>query len=277
MSSLFEQFILQEAIPKKAKELGISPEAPPDLTRPNSGQQDPDQLDQDPNQQQPDQTSPANVDPNAGLDTSAPEDTNDNPQGSGVPADGSPDGELGAEEDPNAVEGDPNDPNAMGEEDPNADPNVLQGPEGVAPAPGDEMQQADQELYAELKPEQRKIQTRELKERYQDLYKIVSESLDKLNKVTKSSYDANMIDFAMRQLLNIKDLIYTSITASFATRTYVENKVELEKLTTMFNSVTNMVSTIYEARVNRTLKYNKDTMDNGSKMDNIDFTQDLGF
>lgn len=269
MSSLFEQFILQEAIPKKAKELGISPEAPPDLTRPNSGQQD--QMNQDPNQQQPDQAPPENVDPNAGLDTSAPEDTNDNPQGNVVPADGSPDGDLGAEEDPNAVEGDPNDPNAMGE-----DPNALQGPEGVAPAPGDEMQQADQELYAELKPEQRKIQNRELKERYQDLYKIVSESLDKLNKVTKSSYDANMIDFAMRQLLNIKDLIYTSITASFATRTYVENKVELEKLTTMFNSVTNMVSTIYEARVNRTLKYNKEGLSNDSKMSNIDFTQDLG-
>ena len=172
------------------------------------------------------------------------------------------------------MEGDPNaavDPNA----DPNAmqqDPNQLQGPDGVGG--GDELQQADQELYAELKPEQRKIQGRELKERYQDLYKIVSESLDKLNKVNKTSFDANMLDVCMRNLVTLKDLIYTSVTASFNTRTYVENKVELEKLTTMFNAITNMVSTIYDARLKRALKYHSD---DAANMDKIDFTQDLGF
>lgn len=269
--SLFEQFILQEAIPKKAKELGIAPEAPPDLTRPNAQPEDPNQQ-QDPNNPvQQDQGSPADVDPNAGMDNPAPEAQDPNMAGEDPAADPNaapedPGSVAGGEGDPN-MEGDPNaDPNAMQQ-----DPNQLQGPDGVGG--GDELQQADQELYAELKPEQRKIQGRELKERYQDLYKIVSESLDKLNKVNKTSFDANMLDVCMRNLVALKDLIYTSVTASFNTRTYVENKVELEKLTTMFNAITNMVSTIYEARLNRALKYDQGE----SKMDKIDFTQDLGF
>ena len=56
---LFEDFILQEAVPRKAKELGITPDTPPDLTKPNGGQQD--------NQQPVDQTT---QDPNATPDSS---------------------------------------------------------------------------------------------------------------------------------------------------------------------------------------------------------------
>lgn len=269
---LFEQFILQEAVPRKAKELGIAPDNPPDLTKPNSNQNQQQQNQQpvDPNNPDPAATgAPANIDPNAGMDGGAEEDPNaaggeelpDPGAEGGDPAlDGSdnPDGDMA--EDPNAE-----DPNAVGDDG-------LQGPEGV----GDELKQAEDEVFADLKPEQKQIRDKELKERYQDFYKIVSESLDKLNKVSKTAYDAVMIDLALRQLLQIKDMTFTIITDLFTTRTYVQNKIELEKLVTDFNSIVNSITTVYEARVKRAVKYNKGNNDD-TGMGKLDFTQDLGW
>lgn len=295
---LFEDFILQEAVPRKAKELGISPDNPPDLTKSGAGDPNQDQQMADPNAggaQAP--AAPANIDPNAGMEdpnaaapppadpnaasptdpgtdpnTAPPVDPNADPNA--VPADdGSGGGEVPMEGDPNA---DPNADPGMGDEQ---DPNALQGPDGVGDDgtdPANELQQAEDEVYKDLKPEQKAIRDKELKERYQDFYKIVSESLDKLNKVTKTAYDAVMIDLALRQLLEIKDMTFTSITKLFSIRTYVENKIELQKLVTDFNAIVNTISNIYEARVKRYEKYNKGNNDE-TGMGKLDFTQDLGW
>ena len=272
---LFEDFILNEAVPRKAKQLGISPDTPPDLTKPNSGKQDPTtDTGADPNQPQQDPNAantgaPANIDPNAGLDGG--DDMGNDPN---APAEELPD--PGA--DPNAD--DMGDPGA--EEDPNMeeDPNALQGPDGVGmedqPAPGDELRQAEDEVFNDMKPEHKQIRDKELKERYQDFYKIISESLDKLNKVSKTAYDAVMIDLALRQLLQLKDMTFSIITDLFTTRTYVENKIELEKLVTDFNAIVNSITTIYEARVKRAIKYNKGNNDD-TGMGSLDYSQDLGW
>ena len=267
---LFEDFILQEAVPRKAKELGITPDTPPDLTKPNSGQQDNqqpvDQTTQDPNAT-PD-SGPANIDPNAGLDGG--DQNMDDPNATGgeeLPDPGA--GDQGMDDGTGAdnPEGD------MGQ-DPNADPNADMGME--QPAPGDELKQAEDEVFADVKPEHKQIRDKELKERYQDFYKIVSESLDKLNKVSKSAYDAVMIDLALRQLLQIKDITFTIITDLFSTRTYVENKIELEKLVTDFNAIVNNITNIYEARIKRAVKYNKGNNDD-TGMGSLDYSQDLGW
>lgn len=269
---LFEDFILQEAVPRKAKELGISPDTPPDLTKPNSGNQpNQDTATQDPNAiQQQDTGAPANIDPNAGLDGGDGTEADPN-----APAEELPDPGADPNADPNAVadDGSQEDPNM---EDPNADPNAIPQDDGMGVAPGDELKQAEDEVFADVKPEHKQIRDKELKERYQDFYKIVAESLDKLNKVSKTAYDAVMIDLALRQLLQIKDITFTIITDLFSTRTYVENKIELEKLVTDFNSIVNSITTIYEARVKRAVKYNKGNNDD-TGMGNLDYSQDLGW
>lgn len=261
MMSLFEQVLLHEAVPRKASQLGLSPEDPPDLTNfdPNKAPEQQDQNNQQQNTDPADMNPPQDVQPDAGAPQDAP------PEGG----------------DPNAA---PDDPNAMGGEDPNAqdpnDPNAMpQGPDGMDQAPGAELDQADQELFKDLKPEQIEVRDRELKERFQDLYTIITETLEKLNKVTKTSYDARMLELSLKQLINLKDLVLVAVTRNFKAKTYLENKIELNKLVTVFNQITNTIGTIYEARVKRTLKYDKQHVSNlgSSNFENIDFTQDLGF
>ena len=255
--------VLHEAVPRKAKALGLNPEAPPDMNDPNLGKNDTPQPPQDiqdtPEVEGGDQ--PPTDDSGA-----PPSDDMAGGDSGGVPADGSGDMSGG---DPDAGEGDPaaeGDPNA---EDPNAAPDDM----GQA-AGGDEKETAEQELFKDLKPEQLEIKKKELRERFQDLYQITADTIEKLNKVTKTSYDANMIDLSLRQLLNLKDLIHQSITKAFTTRTYVENKIELEKCAALFNSITTTIGMVYESRAKRA-QLDKPKL-RGKDL-NIDFHQDLGF
>ena len=88
-----------------------------------------------------------------------------------------------------------------------------------------------------------------------------------------------MLELAMRQLLTLKDLVIQSVTKSFATRTYVENKVELQKLATIFNAITGTVKQVYDSRLKRLIKEKKENKYNkfGVKDMDMNFTRDLGY
>jgi hypothetical protein len=150
---------------------------------------------------------------------------------------------------------------------------VPQGPGGDMGSPADELDQAEAEVFADLKPEQIAIKTEELKEQFKSFNDMIVDTLEKLDKVSKTSYDANMIDFVVRKLLELKDISRDSLVKAFKTRTYVQNQIELQKMIMTFNMLTNMISEIYDARIKRANKYDKDKP---SRIESdIDFSQDM--
>ena len=268
---LLEQIVLHEAVPKKAKQLGLTPEDPPDLNNfdPNAGGgNDPPPIDgtggndPPPTNDPADTNPPPDVDPNAGGGDDPP------------PIDGT------GGNDPPPIDGTGgDDPNAMGDDSdspPMDDSDSPAGPDMGMDQPGQELDQADQDLFKDLKPEQKEVRDRELKERFQDLYAIITDTLEKLNKVTKTSYDARMLELVIKQLVTLKDLVLIAVTKNFKAKTYIENKIELNSLATEFNQITNTIETIYNARVKRTLKYEKNVK-KPNVFDGIDFSQDLAF
>ena len=276
---LFEQWILGEAVPTKAKSLGINPEKPPDMTDPATGATNA----SDPNNPPPDEGKdiPAvdQPDQDPAADDEQPQEDQDD-TGEGTPEDqGGGDAssmDQGGGDDMSEDQGDDAGEGSEGgdeEGEEGADDNSEGGDDAQ---PEDELGQAEKELFKDLKPEQVAIKERELRERFQDLYQVVAESIDKLNKVTKTTYDSNMLDLVLRQLINLKDTILHSITKAFSTRTYVQNKIELQKLATIFNALTNSVRNIYEARMNTVMQNSKKKPLRGRDLD-VYFTQDLGF
>lgn len=236
MYAIFENWLLREA--------GINP--------------------QQPQQQQP---QPQQDDPSAGVQSSPPPpDFTNNPAGA-------------ADQDPNAggadAGGDPAqmpagpppqggldpsmggaDPNAQG--DPNADPNAMGGDPNAgmdaAPQPGAEIDQAEQDTFADLKPEQMLLKNTELKERYQEVYKAATDSLEKINKISHTTYDDVMLDFIVKKLTNLKSMIVDSLEGAFPTRTYAENKIELQRFILAFNFLSNLITQIYQSRLKRQQK-----------------------
>lgn len=139
---------------------------------------------------------------------------------------------------------------------PEEDEEGLEAP-AEEPNPEEELDQAEKEVFSELKPDQMKIKITELKKQYKKLHSVVTASLDKVNKASKNSYDSSMIDFIIRKLIELKDMVRDSLLKSFDTRTYIENQIELQRMIVSFNLIGNMIAEIKQSREIR-----QDTIEN---------------
>jgi len=184
----------------------------------------------------------------------------------------------GSDGDPNATgdgtEGDPNadpnatgtpqddgsgDPNAAGdgtEGDPNADPNAT-GDDNVMPPPeaepneSEKLKQSEQDMFKDFTPQQIAIMNKELKYQYKNLHLIILKTIDKLNKVSHTTYDENLLKFISDKLLKLRILVRDSLSDTFETRTYLENKRELLRFYYIFNNVGKLINSIYQSRYKR--------------------------
>lgn len=209
---LFEKLILGEAVPTNPKD--PNQQQQPNPNDPNTQPQpDPNQQPMDPNQQDPNMMQqPEGMDPNAPQDSNAM-----------APAD---DGSM---------------------QDPNADPNA-----GMEPAaPADDLDPAQDPTNFDIKPEQMNIKVTELKNQYKKLNSVITSALEKLDKISHTTYDSAMIEFITRKLMELKDYSKDFLLKSFNTKTYIENQIELQRMIVTFNLITNLVSQIKDSRVKR--------------------------
>ena len=179
---------------------------------------------------------------------------------------------------------DSNDPNAQMQgqqeeqpQDPNNDGSDLQAPEGdemSAESPEAQtvdLDQLEQDTFKDLKPEQMEIKKKELRKQFRSLNSIIIDSIDKINKISHTSYDDELLNFIVRKLLALKNLSRDTLTDTFNTRTYLENEIELQRMITVFNYLTNLMDKVYESRIKRQNKIteiiNKETKHNKSFLD----------
>lgn len=206
-----------------------SADDPPDFTATDGNDE------QTPNQQDPmtpPSTPPPQEDPTAG-------------------AGGGTDPMAPPEEPPSGEEG------GTGEEMPPEEGNPEEMPqdggETELQAPGDnpqdDLKSAEAELFQDLTPDKLAIKTEELKARYKDLYDSINGSLDKLNKISRTTDDADEIDFLVRKLLDIRDLTRDGLLKAFATKTYVENQIGLKRLIYLYSAITNGFTDILHRRI----------------------------
>lgn len=144
-------------------------------------------------------------------------------------------------------------PPEEGGEEGNPEEMPQDGGETELQAPGDnpqdDLKSAESELFQDLTPDKLAIKTEELKTRYKDLYDSINGSLDKLNKISRTTDDADEIDFLVRKLLDIRDLTRDGLLKAFATKTYVENQIELKRLIYLYSAITNGFTDILHRRI----------------------------
>ena len=259
MTDLFNSLVLQEATPSVAKKLNIKPDEPPDVTQSRQPQED------DQNQQA-NQLAQQEEQPQETPNTSPQEETpQEDEQQQHQYAEENP--EEGGEEVPADDGTEEYADNGTGEE----------GLEGPAAPQEDPLDQAESEVFSNLKPEQFAIRIKTLKNQYKNLHSTIIDTLDQMNKLTKTSYDSNMIEFATRRLLELKDNVRDALVLSFPTRTYVENEIELQKATAAFNQIYDMINIVYDSRLKRTAKYNKQTLHTKQLEKTFDLTSETDF
>ena len=195
-----------------------------------------------------------------------PTDKGGNTAGAGDPT-------AGGETPPEGGEGDPSaqDPNAVGAEDPTAAgaPAGMGGP--TIQSPEAQIDQDEKDTFSDLKPEQMIIMKAELRDNYKDLYKLIVDTLDKINKISHTTYDDTMLDFIVRKFVGLKTQIKDTLIDTFSTRTYIANKIELARFTFIFNQLTNMLTQIYQSRLKRQQKVQELNKTNTPKHDAEEF------
>lgn len=259
MTDLFNSLVLQEATPSVAKKLNIKPDEPPDVTQSRQPQEnDQSQQTNQPTQQeeQPQET------PNTSPQEETPQEDDQQQQ-------------QYAEENPE--EGNSEEDYSSEEESPAEDGTGEEGLEGPVTSQEDPLDQAESEVFSNLKPEQFAIRIKTLKNQYKNLHSTIVDTLDQMNKLTKTSYDSNMIEFATRRLLELKDNVRDALVLSFPTRTYVENEIELQKATAAFNQIYDMINIVYDSRLKRAAKYNKQTLHTKQLEKTFDLTSETDF
>jgi hypothetical protein len=215
---LFEQLILGEASPsqKPSPMVKTQPkeEEPPDFTQ---REPDPDPTDQQlaspGEEQQPEENPGANEVP--------PEEGG----GEEVPPE---------EEQPPAEEPAPNDMMATGE-----------------PSDAEELDQAEGEIFKDIKPAQMNIKIEELKQQFKKFNSVIIASMEKLDDVSHTTYDDALLEFIGRKLLELKEYSRDYLLKTFNTRTYIQNQIELQRMIVTFNLVTNLISEIRQSRIKR--------------------------
>ena len=259
MTDLFNSLVLQEATPSVAKKLNIKPDEPPDVTQ---SRQQPQEDDQSQQTNQPSQQE------------EQPQETPNTPPQEGTPQEDDKQQQQYTEENPeegNAEE------YSSEEESPTEDGTGEEGLEGPVDTQEDPLDQAESEVFSNLKPEQFAIRIKTLKNQYKNLHSTIVDTLDQMNKLTKTSYDSNMIEFATRRLLELKDNVRDALVLSFPTRTYVENEIELQKATAAFNQIYDMINIVYDSRLKRAAKYNKQTLHTKQLEKTFDLTSETDF
>ena len=220
---LFDKLILGEAVPTNPNQ------------QQNPNQQDPNQQFQqeDPNQQmqQPDGMDPntqMQQDPNVGTEIPQQDDGSmdqgqvDDGTGEEVPQDG----EQPQEEIP------------------------QDGMEMEQP-PADDLDPTQDPINFDIKPEQMNIKVSELKDQFKKLNSVITSSLEKIDKISHTTYDSSMIEFITRKLMELKEYSKDFLLKSFNTKTYIENQIELQRMIVTFNLLTNLISQIRVSREKR--------------------------
>lgn len=139
------------------------------------------------------------------------------------------------------LDDDPNNDN-MGMDDPNAG-GQQQPAEDQAPEKS-KLQDLEMKLFTDLSPEQLNIKHRELKQQYIDLYTKTEELIDRVNAIPKTDNNLSVVDFIVKKLTELREIINYYLVNVYSTKTYVENTINIQHYLTIIASLNKMLNEI---------------------------------
>ena len=142
-------------------------------------------------------------------------------------------------------------PEAGGEEGENPEENDGEEmPQASGTEPPTEEENKD-DIFSDLKPEQMDIKTIELKNQFKNINSVVTASIDKINKISRNTYDDTLVEFIIRKLLQLRDYSRDYVIKTFKTKSYLENQVEFQRMMITFNLISNLFNNIKVTRLER--------------------------
>ena len=108
----------------------------------------------------------------------------------------------------------------------------------------EDLKRIESELFSNLSDEQIAIKNSELKERFIDLYSTIGSTLVRINDISKSDDNIEILKFVTDKLLELREMIDFNITTAYQTRTYIENNIIYQQCLSTLNAIGEIIASI---------------------------------
>ena len=136
----------------------------------------------------------------------------------------------------------------MGDDDTGDEEQDSNGDEDSEDDSGDEesseLQTSQDDLYKDLNDEQRNIQDKELKTCFISLNENITEIIERMNNIMKNDFNIKILDFAITQLLKLKDMVTYYLTNTYNTKTYQENTLFYQQCLVIMSAIQKLLPEI---------------------------------
>lgn len=154
------------------------------------------------------------------------------------PYDEDPTADMIPNEDPEAAGGDPNG---------GGDPNQSQGA-GVTqpgePSPVDGIKKREEEIYADLTPEELDIKHRELKNQFLTMFDMTTELIVRINNISLNPEDISIIEYASNNLARLRSMLSDYMNSVYKTKSYTENHINYNRFLATLNGISKILEEI---------------------------------
>jgi hypothetical protein len=144
----------------------------------------------------------------------------------------------GGEDDSGETEDSGKESNDNNESEENSDDNSEEDENGY------DINKIEDELFSSLTPEQIAIKNHELKNQFIELYSIIGSTLVRINDISKSNENINVLKFITEKLLELREMIDFNITTAYQTRTYIENNIIYQQCIATLNAIAEIIDNI---------------------------------
>lgn len=107
--------------------------------------------------------------------------------------------------------------------------------------PVDEIKQQEEELYANLTPEQLDIKHKELKSQFLAMYDMIVSVLDRIGDVSIAEENIGIMEYVSNNLSRLKDMITDYMNSVYKTKSYTENSVNYNRFLAVLNGITKIL------------------------------------
>ena len=101
----------------------------------------------------------------------------------------------------------------------------------------DELKKQEEELYANLTPEQLDLRHRELKEQYLSMYDLIISILDRINEASVDEEKVEVVKYISDTLENLKKMIVDYMKYSYKMKSYIENSINYNRFLAVLNGM----------------------------------------
>lgn len=108
----------------------------------------------------------------------------------------------------------------------------------------DDLKAKEEELYANLTPDQLDIKHKELKGQFLSMFDMVSELVERIGNTGTNEENIKIVEYISNNLINLKDMISDYVNDVYQTKSYIENSIMYNRFLAALNAINKLLEEI---------------------------------